>query len=101
MLAGGQYADVTIRWLLPYTEIQIARPDRPVAVNGQPGELVSLIPMGGGAAGVTTAGLRWQLRDEELPAGVTRGISNELVAATAGVTVSTGVILVVHERAPL
>ena len=38
-----------------------------------PGDLVSLIPFGGDARGVTTAGLRYPLVDEPLPFGPPRG----------------------------
>jgi len=101
LLGSDKYAHVVIRWLLPRTEIQIARADRPATVSGLPGELVSLIPIGGQAAGITTEGLRWPLHDESLPAGATRGVSNELLAETAGVAVADGSVLVVHERMEL
>ena len=98
LLGSDKYAHVVIRWLLPRTEIQIARADRPVKVTGRPGELVSLIPVGGDAIGVTTGGMRWPLSDELLPAGSTRGVSNELLAEIATVAVTGGTVLVVHER---
>lgn len=41
------------------------------------GEIVSLIPLADHAVGVSTEGLRWQLRDAVLRLGDTRGVSNE------------------------
>lgn len=67
-------------------------------VRGRSGDLVSLIPWGGEVQGVSTQGLKWELRDETLFPHKTRGISNELVDETASVQVRSGVLLVVHRR---
>ncbi len=65
---------------------------------GAPGDYVSLFPFGGGAEGVTTNGLRYPLRDEALPAGPSRGLSNELVEGAAWVSCRRGRVLIVHTR---
>ncbi len=44
------------------------------------GDLVTLLPFDGPATGVTTSGLRWPLADAILPAGFSRGLSNEVAA---------------------
>jgi thiamine pyrophosphokinase len=67
-------------------------------VEGHPGELVSLIPWGGKVTGVTTAGLRWPLKDDTLYPYKTRGISNELLGQTASVSMESGLLLVVHSH---
>jgi len=64
-------------------------------IEGQPGDTVSLIPLGGDARGVTAEGLRWPLHGETLRLGATRGISNVLLQAQARVTVEEGVLLCV------
>jgi thiamine pyrophosphokinase len=69
------------------------------AVDGRPGELVSLVPLGGPVDGVTTTGLRWPLVDAHLPFGSTWGVSNEMVAGPARVTVTGGVLAVVRPHA--
>lgn len=68
-------------------------------LDGRPGELVSLLPLGGDVWVETTAGLAWPLQQEWLRCGPSRGVSNEVVG-TAGVqvTVGTGQLLVVHIR---
>jgi thiamine pyrophosphokinase len=66
------------------------------ALRGQPGDLVSLLPLHGPARGVTTGGLLYPLTDEDLLAGSTRGVSNELVSETASVHVKEGVLLAVQ-----
>lgn len=69
-----------------------------IELHGSPGDLLTLLPLGGPALGVVTAGLRYPLRSETLHAGSTRGLSNELVAPTATVTVTDGVLLAVLPR---
>jgi thiamine pyrophosphokinase len=66
---------------------------------GPDGAVVSLLPLGGDASGITTVGLRYPLRDEPLVTGPARGLSNVRVASDAAVTVRRGRLLVV-ESAP-
>jgi thiamine pyrophosphokinase len=67
-------------------------------VAGEPGDLVSLFPLGDAVEGVTTRGLRFPLADETLPLGPSRGLSNELLEPTAHVTSRRGRLLVIHTR---
>lgn len=61
-----------------------------------PGELVTLLAVGGMARGVTTGGLLYPLRAADLVPGTSRGVSNQFVATTATVTVSAGVLLAIQ-----
>jgi thiamine pyrophosphokinase len=63
---------------------------------GRPGDLVTLLPVGGDAAGVTTDGLKWPLSDATLTMGRSRGLSNEVVSAPASVQLEKGVLLVIE-----
>ena len=72
-----------------------------VEVQGRSGDVVSLIPWGRVVDGIQTRGLRWSLNDESLYPQKTRGISNELLGNTAFVSIATGLLLVIHRRAPL
>ncbi len=74
-----------------------ARPAR-FTVEGAPGDFVSLFPFGGDAIGVTTEGLRYPLRDEDLPVGPSRGLSNELAGTRGEVICRHGRLLIVHTR---
>jgi thiamine pyrophosphokinase len=65
------------------------------AIEGRPGDTVSLIPLYGDAAGVTTAGLEYPLDRGALPFGSTLGISNVLLAAHAEVEVEHGLVVCV------
>jgi thiamine pyrophosphokinase len=68
---------------------------------GRPGDLVSLLPMGPGVVGVTTAGLAYPLADEPLPEGPARGLSNVRAAPEASVVLRAGLLLVVETPARL
>jgi len=63
---------------------------------GSSGDLLSLLPLGDAAAGVTTEGLQYPLHDETLFLGQARGMSNVFTGARAGVTLRRGLLLVVH-----
>jgi thiamine pyrophosphokinase len=69
-----------------------------VRVDGHPGDVVSLIPWGSPAIGVTTIGLRWPLGGETLHPNKTRGLSNEMLGETASISLESGLLLVVHNR---
>lgn len=63
------------------------------AIAGQPGDTLSLIPVGGEAVGVLTEGLLYPLRDETLTIGPARGVSNVLTEPAARVTFREGMLL--------
>ena len=64
-------------------------------ITGQPGDTVSLIPLGGDAEGVTTDGLEWPLDKDVLRFGPARGVSNVLKSNQAHVSVRRGSLLCV------
>jgi thiamine pyrophosphokinase len=78
----------------------LAGPAARMALPGNVGDLVSLIPLEM-AGGVTTTGLRFALTDATLPFGPARGISNVRTAATAAVAIERGRLLVVEVPATL
>ncbi len=88
------YADLTIDALLPDARVTVVRSARTIV--GPPGSIVTLVPIGGTARGVTTTGLRWPLTDAELTAASTRGVSNEIVTSPATVRLRRGVLLAIQ-----
>lgn len=70
-------------------------------LSGRIGDLVSLLPVGGDADGVTTTGLAYRLEGEPLRDGRSRGLSNRRMQATASVGLTTGRLLVVETPARL
>ncbi len=75
---------------------RVLRGGERLALSGSVGDLVSLLPIGGDASGVTTDGLRWALEAASLGLGRSRGLSNEIVAASASVSLERGTLLVVE-----
>jgi thiamine pyrophosphokinase len=65
-------------------------------LSGRPGDLVTLIPFGDEAVGVTTEGLAYPLRDEPLPVGPSRGLSNVRSEPKAVVSVRAGRLLIIE-----
>lgn len=65
-------------------------------IEGEAGDTLSLIPLGGEAKGVTTEGLEYPLEDATLLFGPTQGVSNVLTGPLARVNVREGLLLVVH-----
>jgi thiamine pyrophosphokinase len=68
-------------------------------VPGQPGDTLSLIPVGGAAEGITTQSLAYPLQEETLAFGPTRGVSNVLTDQVAHVVIKKGTLLAVHTPA--
>jgi thiamine pyrophosphokinase len=71
-------------------ECLLLRPGVEHTWQPEPGEVISLLPLGGSAIGVTTRGLRWPLNGERLEQGDTRGVSNEPIADEASVSIASG-----------
>lgn len=69
-----------------------------LSLPGEIGDLVSLLPLGVPAFGITTEGLLYPLRDETLPPGPARGLSNVRIAGDASVALRRGSLLVIETR---
>lgn len=65
-----------------------------VKFQATPGETISLLPLGK-AAGVTTKGLLYPLKDETLEPGI-RGVSNEVISRNVEIRVRRGKLLLVR-----
>jgi thiamine pyrophosphokinase len=100
LLAHPHLAGRDVRLLDAATRIRLVGPGR-TDLGGRIGDLVSLLPFGGDAAGLRTAGLRYPLRGEPLRSGPSRGLSNIRDADDASLTVELGRILVVESPATL
>jgi thiamine pyrophosphokinase len=68
-------------------------------IDGQVGDLVSLLPLTRDASGVRTKGLYYALKGETLYFGKPRGVSNVLIEEQAEVSVEGGMLLVIHTDA--
>jgi thiamine pyrophosphokinase len=70
-------------------------------LDGRVGDLVTLLPVGADAVGVTTAALVYPLADETLYEGRSRGLSNRRTSPRALVRLTAGRLLVVETPATL
>ncbi len=96
LLASPWLEEVDVRLDDGVEEVLLVRSE--AAIEGLPGETVSLIPWGMPVEGVTTDGLRWPLQEETLYPDRTRGISNELTGYQARIRIRSGLLIVVHRR---
>lgn len=93
VLSGHHVRMVDGAWI-----VEVIRGGELLTLSGGAGDRVSLIPLGGQAEGVTTAGLAFPLRDEVLRFGPARGVSNRMEGVTATVSVCKGLLWCFHER---
>jgi thiamine pyrophosphokinase len=93
--AAGDLAGMTIRLADGPQEVMMLRGPGQLILHGQPGDAVSLIPLGGDAYGVSTDQLEYALFGETLFFGATRGLSNVLLAEIAEVRLKEGLLLCV------
>jgi len=101
LLALPDLAGIPVRIADGAQEAILLRDGESVRLQGQPGDLVSLLPWCGDARGVTTEGLAWPLEDAILHFGFSRGVSNEMTARQARVVLDHGYLLVVHGPPPV
>ena len=100
LLALPSLAGVSVRIAEGDQQALLARSGETIELEGAPGDLVSLVPLGGDACGVTTRGLAWALEEDTLRFGSSRGVSNEMTSGKAGIQVNEGLLLVVHGPPP-
>ena len=97
LLASERYARPQIDALVDAARVHVLRGER--ELEGEQGELLTLLAVNGPAEGVTTVGLAYPLRGETLEPGSSRGASNVFAASRARVTVERGVLLGVRPEA--
>lgn len=66
------------------------------SIQGEPGDTLSLIPMGGEVTGLVSSGLAYPLEEDTLSPGVTRGVSNVFIHPVAKVNFTSGSLFIVH-----
>jgi thiamine pyrophosphokinase len=94
LLVAPRFRPASIRILDGPDHLFLAR--GPVVLHGTPGDLVSLLPLSPEVTDVTTAGLEYPLHGETLYLGLTRGVSNAMLAHEATITFGAGLLLVCH-----
>ena len=100
LLADPRLAGCDVRIVDAAARIRLVGPGRH-DLGGRIGDLISLMPFGGDAQRVTTAGLRYPLHAEALPLGPSRGLSNVRDAGDASIELGAGRLLVAETPATL
>ncbi len=99
LLAHPRLIGQDVRIITADTELRLLRGPASHALDGHPGDTVSLLALSPAATGITTSGLHYPLQGEPLHLGLGRGISNVLAARLAAVTFTAGDLLVVVTHA--
>lgn len=95
LLAGPQFAGLRLSMAEGEQTAWVVR-DR-LTIFGQPGDIVSTLALSSEVEGLTYhGGLRWPLHDFTLAFGSSRGVSNELTAPSAVISLRRGVLLALH-----
>ena len=93
LLTISQLSGVVVRIIDGAHEIMLLSDHDRVELSGRKGDILSLVPLGQDAVGVSLTGLEYPLQDDTLKVGSTRGISNVFVGSTAIVELDTGLLL--------
>ena len=96
LLAHPRLVGIDVRIVSSTQTVVLVR--REARFRGVSGDLLSLLPLGGDARGITTTGLAYPLCDESLPLGPARGISNVFTGPEATVRLGSGLLVAVHTR---
>jgi thiamine pyrophosphokinase len=99
-LSAPGRTDVPVEaWIGP-AHLWVVRAGRARRLAGRRGDLVSLLPVHGPARRVTTEGLHYPLTAEDLPAGSSRGVSNQWTGDEATVRLDEGVLVAIAPGVP-
>ena len=95
ILSAGFLSGQSIRFIDGNQEIFALRGPQKIAIDGRPGDNLSLLPLSDTVRGVNLEGLEYPLHDAKLERGTTLGISNVFTGKTARVQLKEGLLLIV------
>jgi thiamine pyrophosphokinase len=98
LLAAGEYRGRRLRAVRGDVTVRSLHGGERLELGAAAGDLVTLLAVGGDAAGVRTQGLRYPLAGETLRFGAARGLSNIVMSQPAWVACDRGVLLVIEKR---
>jgi thiamine pyrophosphokinase len=107
LLSMPALAGIDVRIVAVDARVRLLRAPMPdggpadAELDGRAGDMVTLLPVGGDAVGITTSGLEYALDDDTLIEGLTRGLSNERTTSVARVRLRSGRLLVIETPATL
>lgn len=98
LLASPRYATIEFKVVNGSLSIFILRGGQSITISGNPGDLVSVLPIGGDAEGVCYKGLEWSLDHGRFLSGSPLGMSNQMVEAEATIGLDSGTLLIFHDQ---
>ncbi len=97
LLGSAEFAGIGVVAWIGTSHVTVVRAQARIRVRLN--EVISLIPIGGAATGVTTAGLKYPLNNETLYPGSPRGVSNVCENTEVAITLDGGTLLVIRPEA--
>jgi len=96
LLALPELRNIDARIVAGRTEVWLTRDS--LELEGRPGDIVTMLPLGQDALGVESEGLEYALQGDTLRFGQARGVSNVMTAPRARISLGEGLLLVLHMR---
>jgi thiamine pyrophosphokinase len=90
------FADIPIRIIDGPAVCWLLRGPGQSSIHGHVDDLLSLLPLTDETTNIKTQGLYYPLHGETLSFGKPRGVSNHLTQPTASVSLTTGLLLLIH-----
>lgn len=100
LLARDEWNPLSLMVIDDPDKAYLLRKGDTISFQGNPGDIISLIPLSEKVYGVTTQGLRWKLDRSVLKLGSTLSVSNELLELSGQVKIGDGKLLLVHREMP-
>jgi len=80
----------------PYNTVRLI--DKSIEIEGQVGDIVSLLPFSAHVLGVNTINLGYPLKEDSLIAGKPLGVSNYMLSQKASISIKQGLLLIIQAR---
>ncbi len=93
LLAAPVYSGLRMALLDGSQELRLLRGETLATLPGQPGDVLSLIPLAGDCKGIVTQGLEYPLNGETLYLGSPRGVSNVFDQPVVKIHIKEGALL--------
>ena len=94
VLTSERWASVDLEWVAARARVRVIRGG--VTLHGTKGTVLTLLAVDGPVTGVSTTGLRWNLADDTLEPGSTRGVSNLFTSPVATIRLISGTLLAIQ-----
>lgn len=69
-----------------------------ITINGEVGDIISILPFSGDIKGVTTSGLKYKLDNDVIKIGTSLGVSNEMAENACTISIKEGTALIIRSN---